>query len=145
MSRSYRWVLLTGSLILRTVQVCRTQGVPMTTTESRPTAEPSTQQPVEETARQARHVGEAAREKEWRKPSFGKALFLGRLRLNLIDPWPQPSPELQAKGKVFLDRVEEFARTKIDNAQIERDARLPDEVVTGLADLGAFGMKIDEK
>jgi alkylation response protein AidB-like acyl-CoA dehydrogenase len=117
----------------------------MTTTDSRPTAEPSTPPPVEVSERQARQVGEAAREKEWRKPSFGKELFLGRLRLGLIDPWPQPSPEMQAKGKVFLDRVEEFARTKIDNAQIERDARLPDEVVTGLAELGAFGMKIDEK
>jgi alkylation response protein AidB-like acyl-CoA dehydrogenase len=117
----------------------------MTTTESRPTAEQSAQPAVEVSERQARQVGEAAREKEWRKPSFGKELFLGRLRLGLIDPWPQPSPESQAKGKVFLERVEEFARTKIDNAQIERDARLPDEVVTGLAELGAFGMKIDEK
>ena len=116
----------------------------MTTTENRSTAEQTAQPPVEVSERQARQVGEAAREKEWRKPSFGKELFLGRLRLGLIDPWPQPSPELQAKGKVFLERVEEFARTKIDNAQIERDARLPDEVVTGLAELGAFGMKIDE-
>ncbi len=33
----------------------------------------------------------------------------------------------------------------IDREQIERDARIPDEVVTGLAELGAFGMKIDEK
>ena len=29
--------------------------------------------------------------------------------------------------------------------QIERDARIPDEVFQGLADLGAFGMKIDQK
>src|SRR5690606_18013108 len=27
----------------------------------------------------------------------------------------------------------------------EREARIPDEVITGLADLGAFGMKIDQK
>jgi hypothetical protein len=116
----------------------------MTQTESRPArsdAPPAT----EVTERQARQVGEAAREKEWRKPSFGKELFLGRLRLNLIDPWPQPSPELQAKGKAFLEKVEEFARTKVDNAQIERDAFIPDEVVAGLGELGAFGMKIDEK
>ena len=119
----------------------------MTTTESQPTATvtPAPPVPTEVTERQARQVGEAAREKEWRKPSFGKELFLGRLRLGLIDPWPQPSAELQAKGKAFLEKVEEFARTKIDNAQIERDARIPDDVVTGLADLGAFGMKIDER
>jgi hypothetical protein len=95
--------------------------------------------------RQARQVAEAARETEWRKPSFGKELFLGRLRLDLIDPWPQPDPEAAEKGRPFLEAIENFAREKIDGEQIERDARIPDEVLTGLADLGAFGMKIDEK
>jgi hypothetical protein len=38
--------------------------------------------------RQARQVAEAAREADWRRPSFGKELFLGRLRLDLIDPLP---------------------------------------------------------
>jgi hypothetical protein len=95
--------------------------------------------------RQARQVAEAARETEWRKPSFGKELFLGRLRLDLIDPWPQPDPETAEKGRPFLEAIENFAREKIDGEQIERDARIPDEVLTGLADLGAFGMKIDEK
>ena len=40
------------------------------------------------TERQARQVAEAAREGEWRLPSFGKDLFLGRLRLDLIHPQP---------------------------------------------------------
>jgi len=97
------------------------------------------------TERQARQVAEAARETEWRKPSFGKELFLGRLRLGLIDPWPQPDAESVAKGKVFLDKLDDFTRNQIDGAQIERDAFIPDDVLTGLAGLGAFGMKIDEK
>src|SRR6185437_4668126 len=33
----------------------------------------------------------------------------------------------------------------VDGARIEREARIPDEVLRGLADLKAFGMKIDEK
>ncbi|HLT10996.1 MAG TPA: acyl-CoA dehydrogenase family protein, partial [Micromonosporaceae bacterium] len=111
----------------------------MTTTESR-----ATPARTEVTEREARQVAEVAREKEWRKPSFGKELFLGRLRLNLIDPLPKPSAEAQAKGEAFLKQVEEFAKT-IDGAQIERDANIPDDVITGLAKLGAFGMKIDEK
>ena len=95
--------------------------------------------------RQARQVAEAARETEWRKPSFGKELFLGRLRLELIDPWPQPDPEQAAARRAVPARgAGEFARDHIDGAQIERDAWIPDEVLTGLAELGAFGMKIDK-
>jgi len=109
----------------------------MTTTES---TAPTTS--VDE--RQARQVAESARETEWQKPSFGKQLFLGRLRLGLIDPWPTPSPESTAKGEAFRKKLEAFGRT-VDGEQIERDASIPDEVFTGLAEIGAFGMKIDEK
>jgi len=109
----------------------------MTTTESRPTKTV--------TERDARKVAEAARETEWRKPSFGKELFLGRLRLGLIDPWPTPTPESVARGEGFLAKLRDFSAQHIDNDQIERDASIPDEVFTGLAELGAFGMKIDPK
>jgi len=95
--------------------------------------------------RTARQTAEAAREAEWRKPSFGKELFLGRLRLELIDPWPTPPRESVAEAEQFVARVAEYADAHIDNAQIERDALIPDEVLRGLADLGAFGMKIDKK
>ena len=39
---------------------------------------------TEITERQAREVAEAAREREWKLPSFGKELFLGNFRLDLI-------------------------------------------------------------
>jgi alkylation response protein AidB-like acyl-CoA dehydrogenase len=107
----------------------------MSTTESRPTS-------VSE--RQARQVAEAAREAEWRKPSFGKELFLGRLRLDLIDPRPQPDPAKSAKAEEFLGKLGAYVST-VDGLAIEREARIPDDVLRGLADLGAFGMKIDEQ
>jgi alkylation response protein AidB-like acyl-CoA dehydrogenase len=94
--------------------------------------------------REARQVAEAAREQQWHKPSFAKELFLGRLRLDLIHPYPQPEPEAVAKGEAFLARLTEFLATEVDGAAIEREARIPDEVVRGLKQLGAFGMKIDE-
>jgi alkylation response protein AidB-like acyl-CoA dehydrogenase len=95
----------------------------------------------EVSAEQARQVAEAARESEWRKPSFGKQLFLGRLRMDLIHPWPQPAPDSEAE--TFLAKLGEYVATEVDGAAIERDARIPDEVFHGLAELGAFGMKID--
>ena len=96
------------------------------------------------TERDARRVAEEAREKEWTRPSFGKELFLGRLRLDLIDPHPQPSDEDRERGEAFLAKLREVCAT-IDGAAIEREARIPDDVVNTMRQIGAFGMKIDPK
>ncbi|MGW0827327.1 acyl-CoA dehydrogenase family protein [Streptomyces sp. NPDC002845] len=97
------------------------------------------------TEREARKVAEAAREQVWRKPSFAKELFLGRFRLDLIHPHPLPADEHAQRGEEFLAKLRDFCETKIDPARIERDAQIPDEVIDGLKELGALGMKIDTK
>jgi alkylation response protein AidB-like acyl-CoA dehydrogenase len=97
------------------------------------------------TERRARQVAEAAREAEWAFPSFGKELFLGRFRLDLIHPHPEPTPEAREKGVAFLARLETFLRASVDPMQIERDAKIPDEVVRGLFEIGAMGIKIPER
>ncbi|MFE7812894.1 acyl-CoA dehydrogenase family protein [Streptomyces sp. NPDC057433] len=97
------------------------------------------------TEREARQVAEAAREQDWRKPSFAKELFLGRFRLDLVHPHPLPAREDAERGEEFLAKLRDFCETRIDGALIDREARIPDEVVTGLKELGAFGMKIDTK
>ncbi|MEU7871021.1 acyl-CoA dehydrogenase family protein [Dactylosporangium sp. NPDC049140] len=94
--------------------------------------------------REARKVIEENRETEWRKPSFGKELFLGRLRLDLIDPLPELDPAAEARGVEFREKLTAYVET-VDGQQIERDARIPDEVLRSLGELGAFGMKIDQK
>ncbi|AVH56198.1 MULTISPECIES: acyl-CoA dehydrogenase family protein [Streptomyces] len=97
------------------------------------------------TEREARQVAEAAREQDWRKPSFAKELFLGRFRLDLIHPHPMPADEAAQRGEEFLAKLRDFCETKIDSARIEREAQIPDETIDGLKDIGAFGMKIDTK
>ncbi|MBH5337269.1 acyl-CoA dehydrogenase family protein [Streptomyces pactum] len=93
--------------------------------------------------REAREVAEAAREQRWHRPSFAKELFLGRFRLDLIHPHPAPDPEDVRRGEAFLARLRHFLTTEVDGARIEREARIPDETVRGLKELGALGMKID--
>ncbi|MDT0341089.1 acyl-CoA dehydrogenase family protein [Streptomyces litchfieldiae] len=91
--------------------------------------------------REARRVAEAARERDRHRPSFAGELFLGRLRLDLIHP--RPAPDLAgAEGDQFLDRLREFCATRIDGRLIDREARVPDDVINGLRELGAFGMNI---
>ncbi|MET3987477.1 acyl-CoA dehydrogenase family protein [Streptomyces sp. PvR034] len=100
------------------------------------------------TEREARQVAEAAREQDWRKPSFAKELFLGRFRLDLIHPHPLPADEDVRRGEAFLERLRAFCETELAEglaARIEREAKIPDETVRGLKELGALGMKIDTK
>src|SRR5438874_477893 len=98
----------------------------------------------EDSAQKSRRVAEGARQREWTQPSFGRELFLGRLRLDLIHPYPRPRPEEGEKGEAFLGRLAKFLES-VDPLQIERDSRIPDRVVKGLAGLGAFGMNIAEE
>src|SRR5499427_9831363 len=92
--------------------------------------------------REARRTAEEAREAGWRQPSFGKQLFLGDFRLDLIHPHPRPGEESIRRGEEFCARLREFVETSADAAVIERDALIPDDVVKGLAAIGSFGMKI---
>ena len=92
--------------------------------------------------REARQVAEEAREAGWQKPSFGKQLYLGNFQLDLIHPHPRPGEEAARRGEEFCAKMREFCEASVDSALIEREARIPDEVVKGLAAIGAFGMKI---
>jgi alkylation response protein AidB-like acyl-CoA dehydrogenase len=94
---------------------------------------------------QSKQVAEAGRETEWTKPSFGKELFLGSFRLDLIHPQPELDAAAVKKGETFLERLRAFLTEHVDRQQIEREARIPESVIQGLRELGALGMKIPEE
>jgi alkylation response protein AidB-like acyl-CoA dehydrogenase len=102
-----------------------------------------TRQTVE--AQESRAVAEAARETEWRKPSFAKELFLGRLRLDLIHPHPRPTSRDRERGDAFLARLRTFLETEVDAAELERESRIPDEIIKGFKELGVLGMQVAEE
>ena len=117
-------------------------------TEDPATDSPATEVPVaarkigpEATAADARAVAEAARETNWDRPSFAKGLYLGSFDLSLIHPWPQAPADDVERGDAFMERLTAYCRT-MSGRTIEREARIPDEYLSGLAALGAFGMKI---
>ena len=93
------------------------------------------------TAEDARALAEASRETGWDRPSFAKGLYLGSFDLSLIHPWPAARDEDVERGEAFMSRLTEYART-LSGRVIERDAKIPDEYLRGLAELGVFGMKI---
>jgi alkylation response protein AidB-like acyl-CoA dehydrogenase len=97
------------------------------------------------TEQESRDVAEAARESEWTAPSFVRELFLGRFRLDLIHPYPEQSEEDRRKTDAFIAKLSKFLRENVDADEIDRTGELPPELIDGLRELGAFGMKIPEE
>ena len=89
----------------------------------------------------SREVAESARESEWQGAGFLRELFLGKLRLDLIHPYPLDAPE-RPEFRRFYAEFEQFLREKVDPARIDETGEYPPEVIDGLRKLGAFGMKI---
>lgn len=93
-------------------------------------------------AQEARDVAEAARETEWISPSFVAELFNGRLLMDLVHPYPAPAPADEAAAKPFLAALERLLSEKLDADEIDRRGKIPPDLVQGLKDIGAFGIKI---
>ena len=100
---------------------------------------------TEPSSAESRKFAEEARETEWRLPSFGKELYLGDFRLDLIHPQPTADADKAARGEAFLGQLQAFLEREVDALAIERDVKIPDEVIAGLRGLGAFGMKVPQQ
>jgi alkylation response protein AidB-like acyl-CoA dehydrogenase len=94
------------------------------------------------TEQEAREVAEAAREKEWESPSFVRELFEGSFRLDLVHPFPSPDPADLERARPFMERLERFMKERVDSDRIDREGKIPADVVRGLGEIGAFGIKI---
>ena len=94
---------------------------------------------------EALEVTEAARETEWHKPSFIADLFMGRLRTDLIIPYPEQDDADRQIGDAFTAQLEVFLKEHVDPDEIDRTGEIPKQVLEGLARLGCFGMKIPKE
>src|SRR5450631_163767 len=101
--------------------------------------------PADTGYKEARAISEAAREKDWELPSFGKGLYLGNFQPELISPQPAMPPGDVEKGERFLATLGAFLRDEVDPQAIERDGKISDEVIAGFKAIGALGMKVPEK
>ncbi|PYQ31293.1 MAG: DNA polymerase II [Acidobacteria bacterium] len=94
---------------------------------------------------EAMEVAEASRETEWEKPSFVGDLFLGKLNLDLIHPFPEQDPADKAEGDAFLAKLERFLAENVDAEEIDRKGEYDYALFDGLNELGAWGMKIPKE
>src|SRR5258706_805492 len=93
----------------------------------------------------AMDVAEGARETEWEKPSFVGDLFLGKLNLDLIHPFPEQSAADQAEADEFLKRLDRFLAENVDADKIDEDGEYDYSLFEGFKELGAWGMKIPKE
>lgn len=77
------------------------------------------------------------------KEGFVKDLFFGKFRTDSLFPYPELPEDAQQRSDEMVDKVKEFCRENIDPVAIDREARIPDSVIKGLADLGVLGMTIN--
>jgi alkylation response protein AidB-like acyl-CoA dehydrogenase len=103
-------------------------------------AEVKTQGAVE-----AMEVAEASRETEWEKPSFVGDLFLGKLNVDLIHPFPEQPQADKAEADEFLAKLERFLAENVDADAIDEKGEYDYELFKGLNQLGAWGMKIPKE
>src|SRR5256885_329529 len=92
--------------------------------------------------RAALELTEAARDAASEKGSLAEDLFMGRLDLARLLPFPTQSSEDRDQGDAFLQQLEKFLREKVDPDEIDRTGEIPQDVIDQLAAMGAFGIKI---
>ena len=77
--------------------------------------------------------------------SFMKSLFAGVIDQETIFPYPKLPQDEQENLDMILQAWNEFAKDAVDSPQIDRDKKIPKEVLQGMAELGFFGLSIPEQ
>ena len=95
--------------------------------------------------REALELAEAARDPLEDRGSFASNLFVGRYDFDRIYPYPAQSAEDRAAGEEFLQKLESYLREHVDPDEIDRTGEIPPENFKGLAEIGAFGIKVPKK
>ena len=91
--------------------------------------------------RAALEITEAARESH-AAAGFVADLFMGAWKPRKIYPLDDIAVEEKPRAEKFLASLAAFLRERVDPDLIDRTGEIPPEVMSGLADLGAYGIKI---
>lgn len=90
----------------------------------------------------ALEVAESARDQGNAADGFAGNLLLGRLRMEMLDPFPRQSDEDRAIGDEMVAKVTAYLRANLDPEEVDETRTIPKRVVKGLKALGVFRMKV---
>lgn len=93
----------------------------------------------------ALEMTEAARDDRARNNGLAATLFDGDSSFGTLLPFPSQSLEDKDQGDAFLARLKRFLDEHVDPDAIDREGEIPEDVLEGLRQMGAFGIKIPLK
>lgn len=98
-----------------------------------------------EAEKRALEVTEDAREEDWNFPSFVGDLFMGRLNMEQVFPFPRQSDEDLKAGDAIIAKLKPFLEKELDADEVDRKKEIPKNVIDGFKKLGLFGIKIPKE
>ena len=82
---------------------------------------------------QAMELAEAARETEWKFPSFTAEMFGGNFRWDLLHPFPEQDAEDAKIGTELIEKIRVVLDAHIDPIEIDRTGDYPVAALKELA------------
>src|ERR1019366_2130248 len=77
--------------------------------------------------------------------SFTKGIFLGEIREALVFPFPELSKDEKESLSAIVGSFRSWAKDNVDSAKHDHDGKFPENVITGMAELGLMGLNIPEE
>ncbi len=77
--------------------------------------------------------------------SVCKPFFLGHIENDLLFPFPAMDPDEAETFEMLRDSLRQFAADHIDSRAIDEAGKIPDGVLSGLAEMGIFGVTVPER
>lgn len=94
---------------------------------------------------QALDITEAAREKEYKHPSFAGQLFMGTFDPSLLYPFPIQSEEDRKIGDAVIDKFMDFLTKNLDPEEVDATRTIPQNVIEEMGRQGIFALKIPKE
>jgi len=95
--------------------------------------------------KRALEVTEAAREEEWKYPSFVGDLFMGKFNFDMLFPFPEQSREDKKAGDEILEKLRPLLEKELDADAVDREGEIPKKLIDEFIKLGLLGIKIPKE
>ncbi len=79
------------------------------------------------------------------RPGFLAELFLGRLRCDLLQPFPEQDPQERAAGDAVVAGVSEFLQQHVDPTRVDETRQLPEGLLGQLQERGYLRLPVERR
>jgi acyl-CoA dehydrogenase family protein 9 len=77
--------------------------------------------------------------------SIVASMFYGEVHEDEVFPFPHFTETQVEMAKAMVDAVDKFAQSSIDSVKLDRESKIPPEILQGLAALGLCGLGVEEE